>query len=376
MTDYPSFNFPLKEVVRVGKTLSGEIPWNPEKIEETHHIFRVAYAWRNSHAFPMRKIRYELGGKVRKRGSGLTAGRIKRMRSIRLKLSRSTNTLRQMQDLGGCRAIMDDIDDVFSIVESYRMGGTAHQIIRDDDYIAKPKPGGYRSHHIVLSFKPGSDAEIAYGGRRIEVQIRTRLQHVWATAVESVGLIRNEDLKAGEGDSDWLTLFALISSEFAQIEGCPICPNSPAEREERVNLIRQLNGKLKAVSFLNRINASFQIAEEYIYRTSKYFLMQFDSAHQVINITGYSNPSSVSDRYNSAESEQSAVNSVMVEVDKFENLKAAYPNYFLDVGTFTMYLDRVVQGREMTTLAQDGDPSRPSNLSWVNEYRRPNRRQS
>ena len=32
------------------------------------------------------------------------------------------------------------------------------------------------------------DAEL-YNGRRIEIQVRTRLQHAWATAVEGVGLV-------------------------------------------------------------------------------------------------------------------------------------------------------------------------------------------
>jgi len=265
MADFPIFDYPKKEIVRAGKALSGSMPWDPDKIEEYLHIFRIAYAWRNSHAFPMRKIRYELGGKIRRRGNGITAGRIKRMRSIRLKLSRSTNTLRQMQDLGGCRAIMDSMDDVISIAESYKMGDTAHKIIREDDYVANPKLGGYRSHHFVLSFNPAHGVDRGFEGHRIEVQIRTRLQHVWATAVESIGLIRGEDLKAGDGDPGWLYLFALMSSEFAEAERCPICPDTPDDRALRLGIIRELNRKLDAVNTLIKTNGAFQVAESYIY---------------------------------------------------------------------------------------------------------------
>jgi hypothetical protein len=60
---------------------------------------------------------------------------------------------------------------------------------------------------MVYKFR-GSGEEAVYNGRRVEVQVRTQLQHSWATAVEAVGLFRREDLKAGRGDLDWLRLFA------------------------------------------------------------------------------------------------------------------------------------------------------------------------
>ena len=44
---------------------------------------------------------------------------------------------------------------------------------------------------------------------------------------------------------------------------------------------------------------------------------------------------------------------VMVEVDKVENLKEAYPNYFGDVRMFLSHLKRVVVGFD---------------TSWVREY--------
>jgi ppGpp synthetase/RelA/SpoT-type nucleotidyltranferase len=71
---------------------------------------------------------------------------------------------------------------------------------------------GYRSHHLSLEFKPAKKEDEAYAGRRIELQVRTRLQHSWATAIEAVSLYRNQDLKHHKGDADWLRLFALPMS--------------------------------------------------------------------------------------------------------------------------------------------------------------------
>ena len=84
----------------------------------------------------------------------------------------------------------------------------------------KPGSSGYRSHHLIFSFFPRDEAENSFAGRLIEIQIRSRLQHSWASAVEAVGLYRGENLKAGIGSDEWLRLFELMSLEFAASEGC------------------------------------------------------------------------------------------------------------------------------------------------------------
>ena len=41
----------------------------------------------------------------------------------------------------------------------------------------------------------------------IEVQFRTKLQHMWATAVEMMGIYTNSNLKSSQGDYDILRFF-------------------------------------------------------------------------------------------------------------------------------------------------------------------------
>ena len=43
-----------------------------------------------------------------------------------------------------------------------------------------------------------------YDGLFVELQIRTRLQHTWATAVETMGTYLEFSLKSSEGPEDWL----------------------------------------------------------------------------------------------------------------------------------------------------------------------------
>ena len=74
MPDVPIFDYPIKEAVKVGKTLSGEMPWDPKRLDEYVHVFRVAYVWRNSHAYPMRKLNMNLAGRFGALEMGLPLG--------------------------------------------------------------------------------------------------------------------------------------------------------------------------------------------------------------------------------------------------------------------------------------------------------------
>lgn len=50
------------------------------------------------------------------------------------------------------------------------------------------------------------------------MQIRTAIQHSWATAVEMVGLFRKESLKSGLVDIKWLRFFELVSELFIKLK--------------------------------------------------------------------------------------------------------------------------------------------------------------
>jgi hypothetical protein len=370
VADFPIGHYSKKQIVKAGKALKKPLIWTDETREQVLETFRIAYDWRNSHALPLRLIRFELGGRARRvQNSGtITAGRIKRMPSIRKKLTRTTNTLIQMQDLGGCRTILESNSRVAALVQLYRDGCSAHEMREDTDYIGSPKSGGYRSHHFVLSFK-GDGEHAIYNDRRIEIQIRTQLQHAWATAVEAVGLVRSEDLKAGEGDQDWLRLFELMSSEFADLEGCPLVPGTPQRRSARHAEIKYINNKVKATRFLESLNQAFKHSENYMGRNSDYFLIQYNSENQTVKVRSYANALGGAERYTKEESEHVGLTTVLVEIDKVENLRAAYPNYFLDVGTFTANINAVVKGRK-TGLFQDAtNVARGYDLSWLKQWR-------
>lgn len=105
-----------------------------------------------------------------------------------------------MQDLGGCRAVLPDLNGVYSVAQSFLRAQHKHKLIRQDDYVLKPKPSGYRGVHLVYSYR--SDRTETWNGLAIEIQIRSQLQHAWATAVETVGLFTNQARKSSMGKAN------------------------------------------------------------------------------------------------------------------------------------------------------------------------------
>jgi ppGpp synthetase/RelA/SpoT-type nucleotidyltranferase len=58
-------------------------------------------------------------------------------------------TLSQMQDIGGCRAIVSSVADVRKLVRSYEKSDIKHSLTQKDDYIVSPKASGYRGVHLI-----------------------------------------------------------------------------------------------------------------------------------------------------------------------------------------------------------------------------------
>jgi hypothetical protein len=82
--DYSKFLYSKREVGRAGKALRGDIIWSPDARPEILHVFAVANSWRDSRLFPMRHMRVQLAGQMKRmKLDGVTAARLKRMPSIK-----------------------------------------------------------------------------------------------------------------------------------------------------------------------------------------------------------------------------------------------------------------------------------------------------
>jgi Region found in RelA / SpoT proteins len=349
---YPRFEYSGKAVIRAGKVIAGDLVWNDETEPKIREAFQIANSWRNSHAYPMHSVRSQVIWHMHKNGlQGTSAARLKRMQAIRRKLRREDISLHinQLQDLGGVRAILRSIAEVRELV-SILQTKSHHELREQDNYIDNPKADGYRSHHLMFNFRDRRNGGI-HDGRRIELQLRTRLQHSWATAVEAIGLFRGEDLKGGEGSPEWLRLFVLMSAEFAVAEGCPE-PSGALARYYRIKEIKALDQQLDATTILDNLSHLVKWSDEYpeAIKDVTHFLISYDNATNEVRVQSFIRPIVAVSSYDNAEFLAFKAGwdrtTVLVAVDQIENLKLAYPNYFGDVQLFKKQLIDITKGKQ------------------------------
>lgn len=145
--------------------------------------------WRASHSYPLNTIQKLLRRYAKSTDpDSIVSQRLKRLESIENKLERFKNLqLSQMQDIGGCRAIMSTSSFVADVVRRFDNTRSTHVRKGKKDYILEPKPDGYRGVHLIYQYKGSGEAAV-FDKHRVEIQIRSRDQHAWATAVELSGL--------------------------------------------------------------------------------------------------------------------------------------------------------------------------------------------
>lgn len=335
-----------KQINKAGATLTIENP-SPADFE---WAIGLADRWRACHAYPINTFQATLRTRLRAyRGDPIAAQRLKRMPTIIDKLKRYPNMkLTTMQDIGGVRAILNSIRDVYSLASEYRESKRfAHELVDQKDYIQKPRDeDGYRSIHLIYRYR-NSHAQ-NYNGLRIELQIRTRLQHTWATAVESMGTLLGQALKSRLGDKEWLDFFALISAIFAIDERYPIPPRFIGQSREDLSIsVASLEASLDALTLMRGLSvAASEIYKDHSRKGWSYHLIILNSLKRTLRIKPYDRDSldqALAD-YASIEAEAAKgakVEPVLVSAGPMQKLRRAYPNFFLDINEFTRKVNKI-----------------------------------
>jgi ppGpp synthetase/RelA/SpoT-type nucleotidyltranferase len=320
--------------------------------------------WRACHAYPLQVIKMTLYRRAKRIDpEALVAQRLKRRPSIEIKLRDNPNMkLSQMQDIGGCRAVLSNIHHVRELVKIYKEAHAKSPKDRSDwdgsddfDYIASPKPDGYRSVHMVFRFRSSSDEHKIYNGQRIEVQIRSKLQHLWATAVETAQLFTGQALKSKvkNASEDWLRFFALTSSAFALRERSAFVPGTPQSEKDIALELADIIQRTDIMGNLSNWNDTIHILEGKDQPQAHFYLLTLDTEKRTLNVERFEKwrASEAQTAYDKAEksSERSpTVQVVLVSVDDLDALRKAYPNYYVDTRGFMSAVERELQDvREM-----------------------------
>ncbi len=332
-------NFSKKSVRRAGDYLIS----NELDLEKFVSSYAILDNWRASHAYPIQSMLGYFRQKAFETDpTAVIVQRLKRTPSILNKLRRESGMkLDRMEDIGGCRIVVSSMSRVYQVRDAIVDGRTRNVLRRQRDYIKEPKDSGYRGIHLVYRY---NGRKSQYSAHSVELQIRSKVQHSWATAVEVVGTFTGQALKASEGQEDWLTFFKLASSAFEDIENKNI--QRGAGSPERLKLIRYID----RLGVLPRLRA-FAVSTRHLGKDKKnrgdYFLLILEIDKSNIQVRRFS-PEHIDAATNSyAELETRFRDNpdkdvVLVSAESVHGLKKAYPNYFADTTEFSKNVQKLI----------------------------------
>ncbi|BFM36828.1 MULTISPECIES: RelA/SpoT domain-containing protein [Acinetobacter] len=356
--------FSKKDVVRAGKNLIDDDLLNDqEKFNSTMDILTY---WRDSHLVPLEKSNQLLNRYIHNIDkNAFIAKRIKRFDSIKRKLKRFDKMeLKNMQDIGGIRVVVSSqkqVDSILKILTNEMcFYNKNNELIKIDNYIKNPKFDGYRSVHIVGIFK-NSEGE----DRKIEFQLRTKLQHSWATTLEIIDIFTQQNLKSDSGFQNYKNFFKYVSDLFQLIESFKSFQKNNIE-ELRKDLLNHLEKNdvlfqeaYGIMSFLRQGTSNTTIKDqlqlyclslkELNQKLSKsdknsFILIRLNIAARKLEHENFSKKESKEalERYSLYEQTLSQNPNIIVALlstDAIGGLQEAYPNYFADSEMFLKYIN-------------------------------------
>lgn len=198
------------KIDKAGTALSKNVYKDEEEFIELEYVFDD---YRKGHLQPLTETTLELQHWLSGFGSSYyIAQRLKRKPQIIRKLNRLHVRLTQLQDIGGCRIIVDNNKDVDKL-HQYLLERVKNQknieLFRTTDYREKGRDDtGYRALHLILNRT----------GKKLELQVRSKIQHYWAESIERTSVIYGYHLKEQEGDVSVIQYFKKLSDIFYEME--------------------------------------------------------------------------------------------------------------------------------------------------------------
>lgn len=332
------------QVNRAGEVLVSPDNHSPNEQEWAEEVLAN---WRACHGYPINTFQATLRQKLRPIDhNAIVAQRLKRAPSIILKLKRFAGMqLARMQDIGGLRAVVRSLPKVRQLEDAYRTAQFSHQLVSSKDYLNAPKADGYRGIHLIYRYN--NDRAPQYNGLSLELQLRTRLQHAWATAVETMGTFLGQSLKAGVGDAEWRSFFTTAGAALAIVERTAPVPGF--ENHAPGDVFAELASAERRLRVLEKLRG-FAIAADRITTqrgTGAYHLIVLDSGNRTVSIKPYPRSRLDVATVDYAGIEQRArsgeeIEAVLVSAGPVDALRKAYPNYFLDTQEFVTQIARLI----------------------------------
>lgn len=325
-------------VRKAGKSLS----CSECDIFEYMEAYETLSNWRSAHAYPMHSILISLRRQSKLIDKeAIVVQRLKRAPSIINKLFREPHMdLDRMQDIAGCRAVVSTTSKAKKLEQKIVDSKTRNKLHSKKDYIKNPKETGYRGIHLIYKYD-GTKQD--YTNLFVEIQIRSKIQHSWATAVEVVDTFTNQALKSNQGQEDWKDFFRYASNEFSKLEKTPNLKT--LENEDTGKKLRELLDKLQVINKLKAFSVTTRHIENNPANDNEYYLLILNTEDASIGFITFA-PSQLSEanktysEYEKNFKNDETKNVVLVSSFSIKELKKAYPNYFADTREFISNLEK------------------------------------
>lgn len=322
---------------RAGDALIGSDPFLRKE------AVAIVQQWRDTHLFVMQELDKQIVQLFSDTNThyAFSSMRIKRMTSIEEKLRNNAakrTKLGGLQDIGGLRFVFSSIEELDAVKEVLdKFTPSKFSLKRSYDYVVHPKDSGYRSIHYVYQYRSENET---YNGLSVELQIRTRLQHSWAMAVETASLISNTTLKADmDNAQEWRGFFKLVSALFSREENKPVLAMYDGCTTKELCDAYFRYKKLKLVEQFKalRVTVNSNLDED----ERGYCVLTIDFVRHIVHAkvypsADYKNATEMFSEIETTINEDEAA--LMVAIDKIREIKEAYPSYFLDTKSFLEYL--------------------------------------
>lgn len=342
------------QIDKAGEFISKSTDYQNELYKEAYNIISE---WRGLYTYPLNTFQADLRNQIKHISwnyakNSIISQRLKRIASIIIKLQRNpTSQLSRFQDIWWIRAIVPDMKSVILLQDIYtQKKSDLYKKKREKDYIQEPKNDWYRSIHIVFEYTNNRYPQTVW--LEFEFQIRTFLQHAWATAVETIGTFTGQSLKSWQGDQERLEYFNYVSAGFCHIEWTKVHSffddKSP---KEIIKTIVDMNKKLKVVDHIKWFSIAATVIQKKI-RTAelkkamKFFIITLNTKKKEVEVQSFSSKQKDTAMKQYTISEQKALESwndyvtVLVSIEQIRNLQTAYPSFFWDNELFLECLKR------------------------------------
>lgn len=313
------------------------------KSEVSQEAIMILQNYRAAHLYPLTIIKNLVWKNLKQCApNAIIARRLKRLPTIIDKLKRKTLDgstknaicLTRMQDIGGCRVIVANKEQLMLINARMDVSRNVHSS-KVTDYNKNPKPTGYRGIHRVYKCYDKLDNH-DWKGFAIELQLRTKLQHLWATTVEIVDLCEGLTLKTNpySGDTLWISFFCEMSDFFADEEGFIHLANE--QKNIKKNKLLFIDRELNAIQKLKSFNSIF--SDKLIinlHKHHRYAIIAINRKEEKTYYRFFKEKQKIEaiKLYAQLESDE-GWNGLFVEMDDLRQLELAYPNYLIDTRLF------------------------------------------